>query len=77
MGEGWARTGNETLEEGLVAQVGVMLLKVLFGGGHELDGDELVAGRLSVRVEEMSLIWVDFVPSPLKALDDLADEATL
>jgi hypothetical protein len=35
-----------------------VLLEVLGGGGHELDGDKLVA-------------------SPLEALDDLADEATL
>lgn len=39
-------TGNETLEEGLVAQVGVVLLEVLLGGGDELDGLELEATLL-------------------------------
>jgi len=37
------RTGDETLEEGLVAQVGVVLLEVLLGRGDELDGGELEA----------------------------------
>lgn len=40
-------TGNETLEEGLVAQVGIVLLEVLGRGGHELDGNELEAGGRS------------------------------
>ena len=39
------RTGDETLEEGLVLEVFVVLLEMLFRGGHELDGGELVAGR--------------------------------
>jgi len=39
------RTGDETLEEGLVAQVLVVLLQVLLGGGDELDGCKLVAGE--------------------------------
>ena len=38
------RTGDETSEERLGAQVGVVLLEVLLAGGDELDGDELVAG---------------------------------
>lgn len=38
------RTGNETWEERLLLQVGVVLLEVLLGGGDELDGGELVAG---------------------------------
>jgi len=37
------RTGNETLEEGLLGQVLVVLLEVLLGGGHELDCYELEA----------------------------------
>ena len=41
------RTGNETLEEGLVAQVGVVLLEVLLGGRDELDGRQLEAVMLS------------------------------
>jgi hypothetical protein len=39
------RTGNETLEERLLGEVGVVLLEVLLGGGDELDGDELEAGE--------------------------------
>ena len=42
------RTGDETLEEGLVAQVGIVLLEVLLAGRHELDGGELEAGVPSV-----------------------------
>ena len=34
-------TGNQTGEEGLVAQVGVVLLEVLLGGSDELDSGEL------------------------------------
>lgn len=34
---------DETLKEGLVREVGVVLLEVLLGGGHELDGCELKA----------------------------------
>lgn len=41
-----AHVGDQTLEEGLVRQVGVVLLEVLLGGSDELDGDELVAALL-------------------------------
>ena len=40
------RTGNQAGEEGLVAQVGVVLLEVLLGGSDELDGGELEAAVL-------------------------------
>lgn len=40
------RTGNQTGEEGLVGQVGVVLLEVLLGGSGELDGSELEAAAL-------------------------------
>ena len=36
-------TGNETLVEGLVGEVFVVLLQVLFRWGDELHGDELIA----------------------------------
>jgi len=39
-------TGDQALEEGLVAQVLVVLLEVLLGGCDELDGGELVASPL-------------------------------
>ena len=39
------RTADETLEEGLVAQVLVMLLEMLLRCCHELDSDELVSVR--------------------------------
>ena len=69
------RTGDEALEEGLVAQVLVVLLEVLLGGGDELDGCELEAVGLLIG----DLDYVDWagVPSLLEAADDLADEATL
>ena len=38
------RTGDEALEERLVGQVLVVLLKVLLGGLDKLHGGELVAG---------------------------------
>lgn len=41
-----ARTGNEGREEGLVAQVGIVLLEVLLGGSDKLDGSELEAAVL-------------------------------
>lgn len=40
---------NETSEEGLVLEVGVVGLEVLLAGGHELDGDELEATGLEAR----------------------------
>jgi hypothetical protein len=40
------RTADETGEEGLIAQIGVVLLEVLLGGGDELDGGELEAALL-------------------------------
>lgn len=42
------RTGDETLEEGLVGEVRVVLLEVLLGGSNELQGDELEAAEISV-----------------------------
>jgi hypothetical protein len=38
--------GNETGEEGLAGEVGVVGLEVLLGGGDELDGRELEAAVL-------------------------------
>jgi hypothetical protein len=40
-------TGDKSWEEWLGAEVFVVLLEVLLGGGHELDSDELEA-KLSV-----------------------------
>ena len=42
-------TGNETLEEGLGSQVGVVLLKVFLAGGGELHSNELEAAVLEAR----------------------------
>jgi hypothetical protein len=39
-------TGNQAGEEGLLAQVFVVLLEVLLGGSGELDGCELKAAVL-------------------------------
>lgn len=36
-------TGHKALEEWFVTEVCVVLLEVLFGSGHELDGNKLVA----------------------------------
>jgi hypothetical protein len=57
-------TGDEALEEGLLAEVGVVLLEVLLGSGDELDGDELVATLLEARddiTDESTLdtVWLD------------------
>lgn len=41
-----AHVGDKTGEEWLVGEVRVVLLEVLLAGGHELDGDELVATLL-------------------------------
>jgi len=41
--------GNETREEGLGGEVFVVLLEMLLGGAHELDGDELEATVLEAR----------------------------
>jgi len=78
-GCGGVRTGDETLEEGLLAQVGVVLLEVLLGRGDELDGGELESvrgGGVSFRRGFRNLCSF-FVPSLLEAADDLADDATL
>lgn len=40
------RTGDESSEEWLGAQVFVVGLEVLLGSGHELDGNKLEAGRV-------------------------------
>lgn len=37
------RTSDETLEEGLVAQIFVMFFQMLLGGGDHLHGGELIA----------------------------------
>jgi hypothetical protein len=42
-------TGNETREEGLAAQVLIVLLEMLLGGGDELDASELKATVLETR----------------------------
>ena len=72
------RTGDETLEEGLVAEVGVVLLEVLGGCGHQLDGDKLESVLIQlVRCEICAIVCKGDEPTPLEALDDLADESTL
>lgn len=40
------RTSNETPVKGLLCQILIMLLQVLFWRRHEFDGDELVATLL-------------------------------
>ena len=70
-------TGDETLEERLVAEIGIMLLEVLLGGSHELDGDELVATMHQCPVVSSNDCRSSSSPSALKTLDDLADKATL
>ena len=40
------QVGDQSLEEGLLGQVRVVLLQVLLAGSHHLDGDELVAAVL-------------------------------
>lgn len=44
-----SRTGNQTGEEGLVGQVGIVLLEVLLGGSGELEGSKLEAAVLETR----------------------------
>lgn len=44
-----AHVGNQSREEGLVREVGVVLLKVLLGGSDELDGGKLEATVLEAR----------------------------
>ena len=46
-----AHVGDQALEEGLVRQVGVVLLEMLLARGHELDGDELEAVGCSIESE--------------------------
>lgn len=71
------RTGHKALEERLVAQVGVVLLEVLLGRSHELDGDELEAERLSALTAQSVGLDRVAVPTLLETADDLANEATL
>ena len=72
------RTGNKTLEEGLIAQVLVVLLEVLLGGCGELHGDELVPVMCKHTVQFVVAFGLyGIVPSPLEACDDVANEATL
>ena len=52
------RTGNETLEEWLVRKVLVVLLEMLLGGLHHLDGNELVARARASSVEKSGW-WVE------------------
>jgi hypothetical protein len=40
---------NQTREEGLASQVGIVLLEVLLAGSDKLDGDKLVASILEAR----------------------------
>ena len=42
-------TGDETLEEGLVRQVFIVLFEVLFGRSAELHGGKLVSALLKAR----------------------------
>ena len=70
------RTGDETLEEWLVAQVGVVLLEVLGGGSDELDGGKLEAGRVIRSGIGIANAGLD-LPTALEAGDDLTDDATL
>lgn len=73
---GIQRTSDEALEERLVAQVGIVLLEMLFGRGNELDGGKLVTGSTSTYFAIVNL-RPKCIPSPLKAADNFADEATL
>ena len=41
-----AHVGNQSREEGLLGEIGIVLLKVLLGGGGELDGGKLEATGL-------------------------------
>ena len=41
-----AHVGNQSREEGLVGEIGIVLLEVLLGGGGELDGGKLEATGL-------------------------------
>ena len=69
------RTGDETLKEWLVAQVGVVLLKMVLGWRHELDGREF-----ETVFDQQPIIIRGYafdLPSLLEAADDLADKATL
>jgi hypothetical protein len=47
--QGMGCTADEAREEGLVLEVGVVLLQVLLAGGDHLDGDELVPALLEAR----------------------------
>lgn len=71
------RTGNETLEERLAAQVLVVLLEVLLGGSDELDGDKLVTVVPSAMHSGVVCVALEVLPSLLEAADDVADDATL
>jgi hypothetical protein len=42
----WVRTGDQTGEEGLASEIGVVLLEVLLSGSAELDSSELEAAVL-------------------------------
>lgn len=39
-----SRTGDKSLEEGLVREIGIVLLKVLLGWRDELQSNKLVSG---------------------------------
>ena len=72
------RTADETLEEGLVAQVLVMLLEMLLGCCHELDRNELVpVHRVSSTTVWKPVGSIVNIPALLETHDDLSDESTL
>lgn len=47
--KGSRHTGDKALEEGLLAEIGVVLLEVLLRGADKLHGGKLVAGHPSAR----------------------------
>ena len=58
-----AHVGNEPREEGLLGEVGVVLLEVLLGGSDELDGGKLEATVLEAGddgADEAALSMVSF-----------------
>ena len=68
-------TGNQAFEEGLLGQVLIVLLEVLLGRRHQLDGSELVAMVLSAHLNTGAPGANR--PSLLESLDDITDETTL
>lgn len=66
-------TGDEASEEGLVAEVLVVFLEMLFGRSDHLDGGKLVAGKASDETMISSRSTAIGLPSLLEFGDDVAD----